>query len=176
MGIALPVVDKASQGFGTKIKNSIAEQNAPYTEQGLINPDTVYQGMGPRIAASDMILGMSKDFWNEQDPYSGISLKKDLERMTTYNGNPGVLGQLNQESAAANNSAFRNAQGLQGRTLQRYGMQQTAEQAQQSQSDMTRNKVLGSVDAQNRNQQFQNDLNKKLVSGNTAPTLTAATR
>jgi len=144
---------------------------ARYTAAGQIDPESVYtSGKGPRVYAEKMINGMSNDFYNAADQYSGISLKKDLEAMTTYNGNKGMLGELNAQGQTQNTANFANAEGQQGRMLSRFGGQQTAEQKAIQGSEMARGKVLGSVDSSNRNQTYQNDLNKQLMSGlNVAP-------
>jgi hypothetical protein len=129
--------------------------------------DTIF---GPRYVASGMIDSMSNDFYNESDPYSGVSLKRDLEAMTTYNGNKGMLGQLNAASTAQNGANFDNATGQLNRTVSRYGGQQTAEAQAQQTGDMSRSRMLGSSDVKNRNNSYQNDLNKQLMSGlNVAP-------
>jgi hypothetical protein len=125
----------------------------------------------PRGQASSMIQGMQDMFYDEGNTASGISLKQDLEAMTTYGGNKGVLGALNASGTKANTTAFDNrfgANGLGGSTARdnsRYGVTLTEEQKQQQQSSANQGRALGSVDVKNRNAQFQNDLNKQVVSG-----------
>lgn len=118
----------------------------------------------PRGTMSDVLLGMSSDFFN-----TAVPVKDDLIKMTTYGGNTGVVDGLKSQGMAQAARSFDNAQGQATRNTQRYGMQLTAEQQGAQDSALASGKALAEVDASNRATLFQQDLNKQLVSGMGSP-------
>ena len=145
-----------------------ADVAAYYKKAISTNPDGTFNEEGaqldPRGTMGNVVLGMSDDFFS-----TAVPVKNDLLAMTTYNGNPGVLPALQKQGMAAANQSFDNLAGQAGRNTARYGMQLTAEQAGAQQSALTSGRALAGVDASNRATQFQNDLNKQLVSGMGSP-------
>ena len=118
----------------------------------------------PRGTMSNILLSQSKDFFD-----TAVPVKNDLVKMTTYNGNRGVVDGLKTQGMAAVNQSFGNAQGQAERNTQRYGMALTKEQGDAQASALSSGKALAEVDATNRATQFQSDLNKQLVSGMGSP-------
>lgn len=94
-----------------------------------------------------------------------MPLEDMLKTFTTYNGNKGVVDSLNEASKKGVDSTFNTMQGMQSRTQQRLGMAPDAATEQAQSRDMGLNKTLATVDAQNRNEMFQQDLNRQVVSG-----------
>lgn len=124
-----------------------------------------YALTNPRESASAVLTGMSDEFYDQSNAYSGIRLKQDLEAMTTYNGNKGVLGKLNETSLAQNSANIKNAGDQATRNVSRFGGGLTAEQQGANDLSLEKGRVLGSADTMNRNAMYQRDLNKQLVSG-----------
>ena len=120
--------------------------------------------MDPRATMGNITRGMSADFFS-----TAIPAKDDLIRTTTYNGNAGVVEGLKSQGMAQVGRSFENAGQQAGRNAERYGMQLTAEQQAAQNSSLSGGKALAEVDALNRATQFQNDLNKQLVSGMGSP-------
>lgn len=118
----------------------------------------------PRGTMSNVIRGMSDDFFK-----TAIPVKDDLIKMTTYNGNKGVVDGLKSQGVASADQSFDNAQGQATRNTQRYGMNLTKEQGEAQASALSSGKALAEVDASNRATLFQQDLNKQLVSGMGSP-------
>ena len=114
----------------------------------------------PRGTMADMTRAMSNDFFN-----TAVPVKDDLIKMTTYNGNTGVVDGLKAQGAAQVKSSFDNAEGVAGRNAARYGMNMTKEQQGAQDAALDSGRALAEVDASNRATMFQQDLNKQLVSG-----------
>lgn len=138
-----------------------------FNSDGTIDEGAAY--VDPRGTMAGVVRGMSDDFYNTADPFSGVNLKSDLIKMTTYNGNKGVVDGLKSQGMAAVNRSFDNAQGQSTRNTERYGMNLTKEQGSAQASALSSGKALSEVDALNRSTQFQQDLNKQLVSGMGSP-------
>jgi hypothetical protein len=118
----------------------------------------------PRGTMANVLRGMSDDFFS-----TAIPVKNDLIEMTTYNGNKGVVDDLKTQGMAQTAQSFTNAAATAGRNVARYGMKQTVEQQAAQSSALSSGKALAEVDSLNRATQYQNDLNKQLVSGMSSP-------
>ncbi len=118
----------------------------------------------PRSTMANVIRGMSDDFFK-----TAIPVKDDLIKLTTYNGNKGVIDDLKRKGMEQVGQAFESTQGQIARNTQRYGMQLTPEQQSAQSSALETGKSLAEVDAVNRAGMFQRDLNKQLVSGFGSP-------
>lgn len=136
--------------------------NSPGGTVGAISESAAQ--LDPRGTMSNVLLSQSKDFFD-----TAVPVKNDLVEMTTYNGNKGVVDGLKSQGMATVNQSFDNAQGQAERNTQRYGMALTKEQGDAQTSALSSGKALAEVDATNRATQFQQDLNKQLVSGMGSP-------
>lgn len=132
---------------------------------GLMNADAALSD--PVTASANMTRAMSNDFFE-----TAIPLKNDLIKMTTYNGNTGVVDALKTQGMANVDRAFSGATDAAARNTQRYGMTQTPEQAGAQQTALTTGKDLAQVDTLNRANLYQKDLNKQLVGGMAMPATT----
>lgn len=143
-----------------------AEQNVLNAKQGGLQGalSVTAAQADPRGTMANVINSMSDDFFA-----TAVPVKNDLIATTTYNGNKGVVDDLKSKGMAQVQQSFDNAQGVATRNTQRYGMAQTKEQAEAQASSLSSGKALAEVDTLNSATQFQQDLNKQLVSGMGSP-------
>ena len=127
-------------------------------QQQAINEDQAIND--PRGTMAEMTRAMSLDFFN-----TAVPVKDELVKMTTYNGNTGVVDGLKKQGMEQVGSSYKNAGETAVRNTERYGMNLTAEQQTAQASALSSSKALAEVDATNRATQYQQDLNKQLVSG-----------
>jgi hypothetical protein len=140
-------------------------QPTAYPFNGVAPLNTGAANNDPRGTMAQVINSMSLDFFN-----TAVPLKDDLVKMSTYNGNTGVVDKLKTEGMSAVGQSFDKATGAANRNAERYGMQQTAEQKTAQDSALASGRALGQVDANNGAVQFQKDFNKQIVSGMGSPT------
>lgn len=158
-----PVAITSQDGNWTTADNGTTWQPVA----GKIDPASISESAAqtdPRGTMADVVRSMSDDFFK-----TAIPVKDDLIKMTTYNGNSGVVDALKSQGMAAVNQSFDNAQGQANRNTQRYGMALTKEQSDAQASALSSGKALAQVDTTNRAVQSQRDLNKQLVSGMGSP-------
>lgn len=114
----------------------------------------------PRGVLADVIRGQWDDF-----SQTALPVKRDLEAMTTYAGNPGVVGALKDQARTNAQTSFGNMVNDAQRETQSYGMSLSPT----SQTALTRAAKLGmaaaTTDGVNRANDFQQDLNRQIVSG-----------
>ena len=134
---------------------SMCGQNA---DNGTLSEQTAIDD--PRQTMANMTRAMSNDFFS-----TAVPVKDDLTKMTTYNGNSGVIESLKSQGMAQAEQSFSNAGEQAVRNSARYGMDLTNEQSAAQESALSSGKTLAEVDASNRATMFQKDLNKQLVSG-----------
>lgn len=138
--------------------------NIANTTQGAINP---YEAMNdPRGTMSDILRGQ----WSEFEG-STVPIIKQLEGMTTYGGNTGVVDKLKTEARQNAKAAFGNIVPDAQRQAASYGMGMNAT----TQGALERSSKLGmaaaEVDGVNRANQYQQDLNRQIVAGANLSTL-----
>lgn len=158
------IVDGAGEGYSLDYYNVL--QNVSNKQPGGVSGALSEQAavIDPRGTMGNVLRGMSDDFFQ-----TAIPVKDDLIKMTTYNGNAGIIDNLKKQGKAQVERSFANAGAEAGRNAERYGMQLTKEQQAAQNSALSSGKALAEVDALNRATQFQGDLNKQLVSGMGSP-------
>lgn len=140
---------------------ALAAKNAAtmqFNTDGSLNEEAAQ--LDPRKIMGQLTLAMSDDFFK-----TAVPVKNDLIKMTTYNGNNGIVDGLKSQGMAEVKQSFTNAQGRAERNTQRYGMELTKEQRDARATALSSGQALAEVDTTNRATQYQQDLNRQLVSG-----------
>lgn len=130
---------------------------------GLVNPAAA---VGDPRAVQAELTRMGYDEWVKTfQPAEG-----DLLAMTTYGGNKGLAGGIIADQMKNIDANTTSAIGMQERQYSRYGMNPTAEQAQQASADIGMSGSLAKVDAINKTNNWQEELNRDIMATGVANT------
>jgi hypothetical protein len=150
--------EKAAQEAVTRAGIGATLGLAPPYQELAVDPAKAQED--PRGLMADLIRSQWADFQK-----NALPVVDSLRAMTTYDGNPGVADALKEQGMAAANTAYGNTMGKAARDTQRFGMAITPGET----STLTRaaglNRTAATVDATNRADDFQKDLNRQIVAG-----------
>ncbi len=136
---------------------------APGEDSGIMYINPLSGSADPRGTQAALTRAQFDEWVNTFQPAEG-----DLLSMTTYDGNPGVAAGLIASQRDSINRNFGKAANAQERNWRRFGMNPTVEQQQAAGAGMALNHSLSVVDAVNKTNSWQQDLNKEIMSSGMA--------
>lgn len=147
-------------GTAAERREGFVRDNPP----GAVNPDLAVGD--PRGTMAQII----RSQWNDFNS-SAVPVIKELQGMTTYAGNEGVLKALESDARENAQTAFGGMVADAQREAQSYGMalSPTARGALERSSKL--GMAAATVDGVNRARTYQQDLNRQLVAGSNMPTV-----
>jgi hypothetical protein len=137
---------------------AIADYKYQQSTPGAINPQ--YAATDPRAVMAGVVRGQWGEFQN-----STVPIIKELENMTTYGGNTGIVDGLKSEARTNAKAAFGSVLPDAQRDAASFGMALSPATAGTLERSAKLGQAAATVDGVNRANEYQQDLNRQIVSG-----------